>query len=41
LAEEIISIAGSFNIDARVVGRVEPFEGKKLTIKTEEGEFVY
>jgi phosphoribosylformylglycinamidine cyclo-ligase len=41
LAEEIISIAGSFNIDARVVGRVEPFEGKKLTIKTDEGEFVY
>lgn len=41
VAEEIISIAGSFNIDARIVGRVEPFEGKKLTIKTEEGEFVY
>ncbi|MFW5822447.1 MAG: AIR synthase related protein [Tangfeifania sp.] len=40
-AEDIISIAGSFNIDAQIVGRVEPFEGKKLTIKTEEGEFVY
>lgn len=41
LAEEIISIAGSFNIDARIVGRVEPFEGIKLTIKTEEGTFFY
>jgi phosphoribosylformylglycinamidine cyclo-ligase len=41
VAEEIISIAGTFNIDARIVGRVEPFEVKKLTIKTEEGKFVY
>jgi phosphoribosylformylglycinamidine cyclo-ligase len=41
LAEEIISISKSFNIDAQVIGRVEPFQGKKLTIKTEKGEFVY
>jgi len=41
VADEIISIAGSFNIDAQIVGRVEPFEGKKLTIKTEEGTFFY
>ncbi len=41
LAEEIISVSKSFNIDAQVVGRVESFEGKKLTIKTEKGEFVY
>ena len=40
-AEEIIGIANSFNIDAQIVGRVEPFEGKKLTIKTEEGTFFY
>ena len=40
-ADEIISITRAFNIDAQIVGRVEPFEGKKLTIKTEEGEFVY
>jgi phosphoribosylformylglycinamidine cyclo-ligase len=41
VAEEIISVSKSFNIEARVVGRVEPFEGKKLTIKTEKEEFVY
>lgn len=41
VAQEIISVSKSFNIEAQVVGRVEPFEGKKLTIKTEKGEFVY
>lgn len=41
VAEDIISLSKSFNIDAQVVGSVEPFEGKKLTIKTEKGEFVY
>ena len=40
-ASEIISISNSFNIDAQVVGRVEPFEGKKLTIKTDKGTFFY
>jgi len=40
-ADEIIGIAKSFDIDAQIVGRVEPFEGKKLTIKTGEEEFVY
>jgi len=39
-AEEIIAISKSFNVDAQVVGRVE--EGpKKLTIRSEFGEFVY
>ncbi len=41
LAGEFISVSKSFGIDAQVVGRVEPFEGKKLTIKTEKGEFIY
>ncbi len=41
IVDEIISIAKSFNIDAQIIGRVEPFEGKKLTIKSEKGEFVY
>jgi len=40
-AGEIIEIAGSFHIDARVVGRCEPHKGKKLTIRGEAGEFVY
>jgi len=41
VASEIIDIANSFNIDAQVVGRVEHFEGEKLTIKTDKGEFDY
>ena len=41
VAKEIISIAGTFNIDAQIVGRVEPFEGTKLTINSEKGDFVY
>ena len=40
-AEEIISISKSFNIDAKIVGRVESFKGKKLTIKTDKGTFFY
>ncbi len=41
IADEIISIAKSFNIDAQIIGKVETFNGKKLTIKSEKGEFVY
>ena len=41
IADEIISIAKLFNIDAQVIGKVEPFEGKKLTIKSEKGTFTY
>lgn len=41
IANEIIEISRSFNIDAKVVGRVEASESKKLTIKSEFGEFVY
>jgi phosphoribosylformylglycinamidine cyclo-ligase len=41
LAEQIIAISKSFNIDAQIVGRVEAGEGKKLTIRSEFGEFVY
>jgi phosphoribosylformylglycinamidine cyclo-ligase len=41
LAEDIIYISKSFNVDAQIVGRVEAFDGKKLTITSEFGEFVY
>ena len=40
-AEEIISISKSFNIDSQIIGRVEPFNGKKLTIMTDKGTFFY
>ena len=40
VAEKVIAISKSFNIDAQVVGHIE--EGKKsLTIKSEFGEFNY
>jgi len=41
IANDLISIAKSFNIDAQVIGKVELFEGKKLTIKSEKGKFIY
>ncbi len=41
IAEDIIAISKSFNVDAKIVGRVEASEEKKLTIKSEFGEFEY
>lgn len=40
IAEEVINISKSFNIDAQVVGHIEEGE-KSLTIKSEFGEFKY
>jgi phosphoribosylformylglycinamidine cyclo-ligase len=40
-AEQIINISKSFGVDAKIIGRVEPFSGKKLTIKSPHGEFTY
>ena len=41
VAIKIIEIAKSFNVDAQIVGRVEKFEGKKLTIESQFGVFEY
>ncbi len=41
IAEDIIAISKSFNIDAQIIGRVETSEQKQVTIKSEFGEFVY
>lgn len=41
LAQEVISISKAFNIDAQVIGRVEQFNGKKVTIESEFGKFEY
>lgn len=40
-AQKIIDISQSFDIDARIVGRVEESDKKELIIKSEFGEFVY
>ncbi|RUT72970.1 AIR synthase related protein [Ancylomarina longa] len=41
IAEELIKISEEFNVDAKIIGRCESFGGKKLTIKSEFGEFEY
>jgi len=40
-AEKIIQIAGKYQIDAKIVGRCEPADHKKLTVRGDQGEFVY
>jgi phosphoribosylformylglycinamidine cyclo-ligase len=40
-AFEIIKISEKYNIEAKIIGRCEPAERKKLTIKSEFGEFYY
>jgi phosphoribosylformylglycinamidine cyclo-ligase len=40
-AQRIIEIAQSFNIEAQIIGRVESFATKQVTIRSEFGEFVY
>lgn len=41
IAQDIIEISKSFNVDAQIVGRVEASEEKKLTITSEYGTFNY
>ena len=41
IAEDIIAISKSFNIDAQIIGKVEASDKKQVTIKSENGEFVY
>ncbi len=41
IAKDIIEISKSFNVDAKIIGKVESSETKKLTIKSEFGEFIY
>jgi len=40
-ADGIIAIARSFNIEAQVIGHVEPYNGKKVTIHSQYGTFEY
>ncbi|MDE5573139.1 MAG: phosphoribosylformylglycinamidine cyclo-ligase [Muribaculaceae bacterium] len=40
-AQDVIDIANSFNIEARIVGRVEEAETNRLTLITENGTFEY
>ncbi|WP_080054065.1 AIR synthase related protein [Spirosoma aerolatum] len=40
-AQRVIEISQSFGIAAQLIGHVESYEGKRVTIKSEVGEFVY
>lgn len=41
LAQKIIDISNKYNVEAQIIGRVESSDSKKLTIKSEFGEFNY
>ncbi|WP_421806749.1 AIR synthase related protein [Flagellimonas sp.] len=41
VAEEIIAISQNFDVDAQIIGRVEPSDTKKLTIQSTYGKFTY
>lgn len=40
-ADGIIELAGKYGVEARIVGRCEPSDKKKLTIRGEQGEYIY
>ena len=40
-AKDIISISSSFNVEAKIIGHVEPAENTRLTISSKQGEFLY
>ena len=40
-ARQAIDISRSFNVDARIVGRVEKSDKRELVIESEAGKFIY
>lgn len=41
IAESIIKIAGAFDVEARIIGHCEAADSKRVTIRSDFGEFVY
>jgi phosphoribosylformylglycinamidine cyclo-ligase len=41
IAEDIIAISKSFNIDAQIIGRVESADKKQVTINSDKGNYTY
>ena len=41
IASDLIAISESFGIAAQIIGKVESFDGKQVSIKSEKGEFSY
>lgn len=40
-AQQVIDIAKTYNVEAQMIGRVEKFDGKKVTVQSEFGVFEY
>ena len=40
-AQAIIDIAKSFNIDAKIIGHTEAFQGKQVQVESQFGKFIY
>lgn len=40
-AEEVIDISESFGVEAKIIGKVVPYEGKKVTVQSSHGLFEY
>jgi phosphoribosylformylglycinamidine cyclo-ligase len=40
-AQELIQISKGFGVDAQIIGHVEAYSGKKVSIQSQFGEFVY
>ncbi|GAB3909363.1 AIR synthase-related protein [Larkinella knui] len=40
-AQRVIDLAARFGIEGRIIGHVEAFEGKRVTVQSEVGSFVY
>ncbi|MCH7408000.1 AIR synthase-related protein [Belliella sp. DSM 111904] len=40
-AQEVIDISKSYGVDAQIIGRVLPHNGKKVTVKGAHGTFIY
>jgi phosphoribosylformylglycinamidine cyclo-ligase len=41
IANQIINISEKFNVEAKIIGKVEKSTKKKLTIKSQFGDFQY
>src|SRR3546814_4715124 len=41
IADDLIAISIGFGVDAQVIGRVTPSEGKKVSILSEVGSLIY
>ena len=41
IASDLIAISESFGIAAQIIGKVDSFDGKQVSIKSEKGEFSY